>query len=667
MLLLGWSWAAAAASFHVAPDGNDDWKGDWSHHSWGNHGPFKSVARALAATQALQNDPNFAEDVTVYLAAGRHELSAPLEFTHTIWKSPGGHRLVVEGASDGSSEISGGILLRGWKANHTNSALWSVALPEQAGKDWQPHQLILQGRRLQRARSPNTGFYQMAGNISKSSPFALPYRPVDASQLTPSPGGWLIVLMKWTDFHLPFREIDTVHQRIPFPGGPCPEFIAEPDARYWIENNRSALDQPGEWIYEPDSKALSLLAAPGIDPNKEAIVVSRWPALIKLQGDGQRAEFVRNVTFRNLAFTDADYEMPADGMISPQAAVAIHGAIRSSYSKGINIENCEFKNCGGHAIDLGRACQNWRVVGNEMHELGGGGIRIGEEDGPDDPVHGTYGTQFTDNHLYALGRIFAPACGVLVFRSGTNTIAHNHIHDLYYTAISVGWQWGYATNACRGNLVAYNHLHDIGQGRLSDMGGVYTLGPQPGTVVRNNLIHDVQSYQYGGWGLYTDEGSTGIVMENNVVYRCTDAGFHQHYGKDNVIRNNLLVDSRHYSVMRTREENHRSFWFTHNIIVATSGDFLGSNWNGQNFVSDNNVWFDTRVGGDVAKYRFAGQGIAGWRFLHHDENSILADPLLVDLEHPEKGLRKNSPAYRLGYQAIDLKKVGPRRKYYPGR
>ena len=78
--------------------------------------------------------------------------------------------------------------------------------------------------------------------------------------------------------------------------------------------------------------------------------------------------------------------------------------------------------------------------------------------------------------MRALGRVNAPAIGVLILQSGTNRVAHNHIHDLYYTAISVGWNWGYQETPCRENIIEFNHLHNIGQGMLSDMGAVYTLG-----------------------------------------------------------------------------------------------------------------------------------------------------------------------------------------------
>jgi parallel beta-helix repeat protein len=325
----------------------------------------------------------------------------------------------------------------------------------------------------------------------------------------------------------------------------------------------------------------------------------------------------------------------------------------------LHIENCKFTHLAGYAIDLGEGCQRSRIVGNEMVDLGGGGVRLGETQNPKDAAAENHSHVLTDNEMRQLGRVYPPAVGVFVMHSGTNRIAHNNIHDLYYTAVSLGWNWSYRPSPCRENIVEFNHLHNIGQEVLSDMGAVYTLGPQPGTVIRHNLVHDVRSFNYGGWGLYTDEGSTGIVLENNIVYRCKDAGFHQHYGRENIVRNNIFAFNEKNQLMRTRPEPHISFIFTNNIVYFDSGNLLGSNWSNDNYRMDRNVYFDTR---QPEQLKFAGVTLEEWRKRGHDQNSVIANPKLADAEKYQFQLAPDSPALKLGFKPIDLNGVGPRPK-----
>ena len=47
---------------------------------------------------------------------------------------------------------------------------------------------------------------------------------------------------------------------------------------------------------------------------------------------------------------------------------------------------------------------------------------------------------------------------------------------------------------------------------------VFAGNAEGGKYVQNILLEGL-TFDYGGWGLYTDEGSTGVTMENNLVYR----------------------------------------------------------------------------------------------------------------------------------------------------
>jgi hypothetical protein len=230
------------------------------------------------------------------------------------------------------------------------------------------------------------------------------------------------------------------------------------------------------------------------------------------------------------------------------------------------------------------------------------------------------------------------------------------VGDFFYTSISVGWRWGYEESAAKRNRIEYNHLHHLGYRILSDMGGVYTLGPSEGTVVSHNVIHDVYAARYGGWGLYPDEGSTGILYEDNLVYDVMDGCIHQHYGKENVFRNNILAFSAQGQVALTRAEPHLSFTFESNIVYFDQGQLFGyAGWtHGAKVFLRNNLYW--RAGGKSLE--FAGKSWEQWRVAGNDEGSMVADPLFVDPDKRNFTLRSGSPAEKIDFKPFDFSQAG---------
>jgi len=60
------------------------------------------------------------------------------------------------------------------------------------------------------------------------------------------------------------------------------------------------------------------------------------------------------------------------------------------------------------------------------------------------------------------------------------------------------------------------------RGARCDGGCIYTLGFQPGTVIRGNHLHDARRSRYAQGapnnGMFIDEGSKGFLFEQNVIY-----------------------------------------------------------------------------------------------------------------------------------------------------
>jgi parallel beta-helix repeat protein len=249
---------------------------------------------------------------------------------------------------------------------------------------------------------------------------------------------------------------------------------------------------------------------------------------------------------------------------------------------------------------------------------------------------------------------------VWIGQSGDNRIIHNDIHDFYYTGISVGWTWGYGKSYAKNNKILSNHIHHIGQGMLSDMGAVYCLGVSPGTEVSGNIIHDVQSHGYGGWGLYTDEGSTGITMENNLVYRTKCGGFHQHYGKENTLRNNIFVDATLYQIQATRPEKHLSFTFTHNIISFKKGTlYQGPFFSIQSHIDHNLIWNpDPKKLTQKSSRFFGGKNFEAWKEKGHGVHSIIGDPQFANPEKDDYTPQNKALLQKIGFKDFSSSQAG---------
>jgi hypothetical protein len=646
--------AAGAVTIYVAPDGNDAWSGREEKRD-GTNGPKATITAALEATRVLRGaEANAKESVEILLRGGRHQLGGAIRIT------PADSNVTIAAYRDELPVLSGGAPISAWRKVNDTPARWEASTEGQHFRS-----LFINGQRKQRARTPNEGFYRIQGPSPQDKPAKLKFKPGEAFQ---SGTRWVelgdvevVGLFAWSDLRMFVRAVDETNSVATLSGNPRPS-NREENARYYIENAPDALDAPGEWYFDRRTGVVSYIGQPNEDLTKAEVIASQLDDLVVLQGDAKNP--VRNVKLRGLTFSHTDWDPGTNGYADTQAAVAIRGDVRAEYAVNCSTEDCTFTHLAGYALELGRGCQNFRVSGNEMADIGAGGVRIGETT-KRTPTEGhqaadmNHSHVITDNHIHHLGLVYPPAVGVFIMQSGTNRVAHNHIHHLYYTAVSVGWNWGYQETPCRENIIEFNHLHDVGQGMLSDMGAVYTLGIQRGTVIRNNLIHDVNSFTYGGWGLYTDEGSSEFILENNVVYRTKSAGFHQHYGRDNIVRNNIFAFGKEYQLMRTREETHISFIFTNNIVYFDSGTLLGSNWKNEKFVMNGNVFFDARPNASV---KFAGVSFEEWKARGHDTNSIVTDPQFRDTGKFDFALKAQSPALNRGFKPIDVSKAGVRKK-----
>jgi hypothetical protein len=623
--------------------------------------PAGSIASLAAARDAVRQARAGGEKgaITVRVAAGEYPLTEAVIF------EPQDGGASYEAAPGAKPVFLGTKKVTGWQVGA--DGVWTAHMEPGTTAE----ALWVNGRRAIRARTPNDDYFYplgvpakplpgipLAGELSKT---ALQVKPEDAAVLRGLSAEELhdvnvVVYHSWNETRHRIAGVRLEDGTLQFTGGSRAFFALEPFHRIHFENFRGALDVPGEWFLARDG-TLFYIPRDGEKPETAVGELPLAPQWLLIRGDPAQDEtLVRDLHFRGLSFRGQSYTLPAEGVGYHQAEEPLGAAIEADGARDVTFEHCNFEHTMTNVIWLRRGCRDVTLRDCLLRDLGGGGVKIGESKIADERGQTSHVT--IDNCIiHTGGRYFLSAIGVLIFHASDCTIRQCDIADFFYTAISIGWTWGYKPTPCARNVVENCHLHHLGWSVLSDMGAVYTLGPQPGTVIRGCHIHDIGCASYGAWGMYNDEGSTGIVWENNLVHDTQSAGYHQHYGRDNLVRNCILARGAEEQIRWSRPETFHAFTFEQNIVLSGEGKLLAhidKNWLSENVTLDRNVYW--KPGGEPLS--FAGKTFAEWQATGHDRDSVVADPLFVDAAHGDWTLRPESPALKLGFVPFDWKKAG---------
>jgi hypothetical protein len=181
----------------------------------------------------------------------------------------------------------------------------------------------------------------------------------------------------------------------------------------------------------------------------------------------------------------------------------------------------------------------------------------------------------------------------------------------------------------------------------------------PDTRIRYNLVHDVARRDYGGWGIYLDEGCHDLLIQKNLVHRCQDGALFAHHNRDITAENNIFAFSRAAQVDRGGVGGFE-LTFRRNLVFYKEGKAVGDYGNakcGRDVCAfDENLYWNAS-GKSVL---FGKKDLGEWQAEGQDKKSLVADPLLVNPEKGDFKLRPKSPTEQIGFEPWDFSAVGPR-------
>ncbi len=648
---------------------------------------------------------------TIRVKEGFYSFTQPLSLTPEDGGAEGGGAMKWIG--EGRVVFSGGARIAGWKDR--GDGVWAAKAPKNAAGEIPFFtQLWVDGKRADLARFPNTGYLkpkdgaQVAEKDALGKPTgaflqAMVFTNDEVRALGKlGEGERKYIQVTSPNYFLYCRaamgEYNSQSNAITFK---TPTRVSHGDSAWCkkglvrFENVRTALDAPGEWFYDYDHGEILYRPRVGEDMTCAEVIAptGKLTTLLSLAGDPERRNFVSDVSFERLTFAHTDMTHEKDEkFIVPsrpkQSAVWNDAAVHLKGAHRVTFVNCRVEHTGSHGFKIEDGSSHNMITNCVIRDVGAGGIVIGAEERriEDRGRMLVKGAQFkrrviaekelnpiavthnvVDDCLITGGsRVTLEGAGVVITHASDTKVLHCEIADFYYSGVSVGYSWGYRGSAAQRNEIAFNHIHDLGKGVMSDLAGVYTLGTSFGTRIHDNVIHDIRFHIYGGWGIYCDEGTEGVTIENNLVYNTHDGGFFQHYGTGNLVRNNIFAfNERGYAIQVGRptsyykgQEIPSSLNLVNNICFVKSGGLISRGTDRIAGVFAANLW---HAAAGVSVKMDNCTNYVDWVRSRREVCGVFADPQFVDAENLDFRLKPSSPAFKLGFQAFDFSRAGKRK------
>ena len=688
----------------VSPDGNDSNPGT-------KEKPFATITAARDAVRSLIAK-GLKNDVVVYLRGGSYRISDTVVFSLAD-SAPEGKSITYAAFGDEEPIITSGQKITGWKKLKKNPAALAASargkvyvadVAKTKGGKWSFKTLYSGEEMLARARSK--GFEPTETGVIREKRW-------EVRDTLHFPKG---VLKNWSNLEDVEILIRPNHQwlvnYLPLASVDVSKGIAKTAIQgtyrlsdvknkpwhdtCWVENVLEELDEPGEWVLNTQEGRLYLW--PKTD-KPEDIYAPRLRELFLVEGKNVEALTgdvpVNGITFKGLTFTCADRDVwtNADKGIQhdwdmydkDNAMVRFRGAVNCS------VEDCTFRNAGSSAVRADLYAQNCRITGNHIYNLGGTAVLLcGYGPGLKDVNKGHL---VQNNHIHHTATLFWHAPGIFVWQSGDTKILNNYIHHLPYDGIvlsgvrpryfdiidPVKWtQKGLIPRDLRENMLTIR-WDEVGTPQTA--ADVERFAHTRNTLVQDNEMHDVLQTLGDGNAIYFSCAGYNNVVRRNLIYNSPGAHNEIRFDDDqqeSVVEDNIVFGGGILLKHRNR--------ITNNVIVGYLPEIVFKNETEVGSKVENNILY--KLGSESQPYFFAKptgkhNGYDIMKRANSDKNlfyakdtseikaflvdvqghgleknSIIADPLFVDLEKGDVRLRANSPALKLGMKSIDITKIG---------